>query len=194
MQRRRFGWRVSARGSSADPSKTSRATEDVTRDAGHSIYDFQHAVERVAAAVEAARALSFPFVLVARAEGLRFGRDFDDVLRRLQAFEAAGADVLFAPGLTNAERIRTVCTSVSKPVNVVIGVGRMRDGTPYSVAGLAALGVRRISLGGGLSRVAIGALSRAAREIHEHGTFTYADGAVSSAELEHLLALDSGAR
>src|SRR5439155_6059777 len=96
--------------------------EDATGDVDRPIYDFHHAVERVAAAAEAARALPFRFTLVGRAEGLRFARpDLDDVIRRLQEFEAAGADVLFAPALRRAEDIRTVCASVKKPVNMVMG-------------------------------------------------------------------------
>ena len=142
--------------------------EDATGDARRPIYDFQHAVERVAAAAAAARTLPFPFVLVGRAENFLHGRaDLDDTIRRLQAFEAAGADALFAPGLTQAEDIRTVCGSVRKPVNVVMGL----KSASFSVAELAALGVRRISVGSALSRAALGAFVRAAREIQEHGTF-----------------------
>ncbi|HLQ21852.1 MAG TPA: isocitrate lyase/phosphoenolpyruvate mutase family protein, partial [Gemmatimonadales bacterium] len=97
--------------------------EDATGDPRRPIYDFQHAVERVAAAAAAARALPFPFVLVGRAENFLHGRpDLDDTIRRLQAFEAVGANALFAPGLTRAEDIRTVCAAVSKPVNVVMGL------------------------------------------------------------------------
>ena len=113
--------------------------EDATGDPQRPIYDFQHAVERVAAAAEAAHALPYPFVLVGRAENFLHGRpDLDDTIRRLQAFEAAGADALYAPGLTRAEDIRTVCQSVKRPVNVVMGL----KGGSFSVAQLAALGVR----------------------------------------------------
>jgi 2-methylisocitrate lyase-like PEP mutase family enzyme len=158
--------------------------EDSTGDPGRPIYDFQHAVERVAAAAEAARALPFPFVLVGRAESFLHGRpDLDDTIRRLQAFEAAGADALFAPGLTRPEDIRTVCASVSKPVNVVMGL----KSAAFSVAELAALGVRRISLGSALSRAALGAFVRAAREIQEHGTFRFADEALPYAEANDLV-------
>jgi 2-methylisocitrate lyase-like PEP mutase family enzyme len=153
--------------------------EDATGDPERPIYDFQHAVERVAAAAEAARALPFPFVLVGRAENFLHGRpDLDDTIRRLQAFEAAGADALFAPGLTRPEDIRTVCASVSKPVNVVMGL----KSAAFSVAELAALGVRRISLGSALSRAALGGFVRAAREIQEHGTFRFAEEALPYAE------------
>jgi 2-methylisocitrate lyase-like PEP mutase family enzyme len=159
--------------------------EDATGDLRRPIYDFQHSVERVTAAVEAARALPFPFVLVGRAENFLHGRpDLDDTIRRLQAFEAAGADALFAPGLTRPEQIRTVCAAVSKPVNVVMG---LKSGA-LSVAELAALGVRRISLGSALSRAALGAFVRAAREIREQGTFRFAEDALPFAEANNLVA------
>lgn len=158
--------------------------EDATGDLRRPIYDFQHAVERVTAAVEAARALPFPFVLVGRAENFLHGRpDLDDTIRRLQAFEAAGADALYAPGLTRPEQIRTVCAAVSKPVNVVMG---LKSGS-LSVAELAALGVRRISLGSALSRAALGAFVRAAREIREQGTFRFAEDALPYAEANDLV-------
>src|SRR6185295_1318097 len=117
--------------------------EDATYDAVRPIYDIAEATERVAAAVEAARSLAFPFVLTARAENFLFGRpDLDDTIRRLQAFETAGADVLYAPGLPSLDAIRVVCSSVSKPFNVVIGLA----GQAFSVGQLAEAGVRRISL------------------------------------------------
>ena len=110
--------------------------EDTTGDPRRPIYDFQHAVERVAAAAEAARALPFPFMLVGRAENYLHNRpDLDDTIRRLQAFEAAGADALYAPGITRSEDIRSVCLAVSKPVNVVMGL----KNASLSVAELAAL-------------------------------------------------------
>ena len=159
--------------------------EDATGDPQRPIYDFQHAVERVAAAVESARALPFPFVLVGRAENFLHGRlDLDDTIRRLQAFEAVGADALFAPGLTRAEDTRTVCAAVRKPVNVVMGL----KNAAFSVAGLAALGVRRISVGSALSRAALGAFVRAAREIREQGTFAFAAEAIPYAEANALMA------
>jgi len=162
--------------------------EDSTGDRERPIYDFQQAVERVAAAAEAARALPFPFMLVGRAENLRFGRaGLDDTIRRLQAFEAAGADVLFAPGLIRAEDIRLVCSSVKKPVNVVMGLGRMQGGD-LSVTDLAELGVKRISLGSALSRAALGAFLRAAKEIREEGTFRFTEDAVPMAEAVELMA------
>jgi len=158
--------------------------EDATGDPRRPIYDFQHAVERVAAAATAARALPFPFVLVGRAENFLHDRpDLDATIRRLQAFAAAGADALFAPGLTRAEDIRTVCASVRKPVNVVMGL----RGASFSVAELAALGVRRISVGSALSRAALGAFVRAAREMRETGTFRFAEDALSYAEANDLV-------
>lgn len=158
--------------------------EDATGDPARPIYDLQHAVERVAAAAEAARAFPFPFVLVGRAENFLHGRpDLDDTLRRLQAFEAAGAGALFAPGLTRAEDIRTVCESVGKPVNVVMGL----RGAPFSVAELAALGVRRISVGSALARAALGAFLRGAREMKERGTFSFSQDGIPFAEVNDLM-------
>jgi len=153
--------------------------EDASGDPRRPIYDFPHAVERVAAAVEAARALPFPFVLVGRAENFLHGRpDLDDTIRRLQAFETAGADALYAPGLITAEQIQTVCRAVRKPVNVVMGL----KGGSFSVAELASFGVKRISVGSALSRAALGAFVRAAKEMKDQGTFGFAKEAISSAE------------
>ena len=150
--------------------------EDATGRQESPIYAFEHAVERIAAAAEVVRGLPFPFMLTARAENFLNGRfDLDDTIRRLQAFEAAGADVLFAPGLPNAEAIRLVCASVSKPVSVVMGL----KGTAYSVSQLEALGVRRISLGSSLNRAAWGAFMHAAQEVQVKGTFTFSDQAMS---------------
>ncbi|HEU0014855.1 MAG TPA: isocitrate lyase/phosphoenolpyruvate mutase family protein [Longimicrobium sp.] len=162
--------------------------EDATGDPRRPIYDFEHAVERMAAAVEAARALPFPFVLVGRAENYLHGRaDLDDTIRRLHAFEAAGADALFAPGITRAEDIRTVCASVGRPVNVLVGLRPPGGVAPLTVAELAELGVRRISLGSALSRAALGAFLRAAREIREHGTFSFIDDALPYAEANRMM-------
>lgn len=157
--------------------------EDASGDPTRPIYPLSQAVERVAAAVEAARPL--PFLLTARAENFLYGRpDLDDTIRRLQAFSVAGADVLYAPGLPSLEAIRTVCASVDKPVNVVMGL----SGPNYSVAELAEAGVKRVSVGGSLARAALGAFLRAAREIKQHGTFTYAAEAVPFAEINAYLA------
>ncbi len=153
--------------------------EDSSGDPARPIYDFAHAVERVAAAVEAARALPSGFVLTARAENFLHGRpDLDDTINRLRAFERAGADVLYAPGLPSLEAIRAVCAALSRPVNVLAG------GTVpvVSVAALADAGVKRISLGSALSRAALGGFVRAAREIRETGTFGFASEALPYAE------------
>jgi 2-methylisocitrate lyase-like PEP mutase family enzyme len=158
--------------------------EDATGDPAHPIYGFNQAVERVAAAAEAAHALPFPFMFVARAENYLHGKpDLDDTIRRLQAFEQAGAEVLYAPGLTHAEDIQAVCAAVSKPVNVLAAL----KGAPHlSVAELAALGVRRISLGSALSRAALSAFIHASREIQEKGTFTFAAETYSLSEVIDL--------
>ncbi len=159
--------------------------EDATYDPQQPIYELSQAVERVAAGVEAARSLRFPFTLTARAENFLFGRrDLDDTIRRLQAYERAGADVLYAPGLADIDMIRTVCASVSKPVNVVMGL----KGKSFSVEELAAAGVRRISVGSALCRAALGGFIRAAREIRERGTFTFANDAVAFADVNAMMA------
>ena len=151
--------------------------EDTTGNPVTPIRDFSEAVDRVAAAAEAAHKL--PFLLTARAENFLWGRpDLDDTIRRLQAFFAAGAHVLYAPGLPSLEAIRTVCASVDKPVNVVMGL----NGPTWSVADLSTAGVKRISVGGSLARAALGALVRAAREVKDDGTFTYAAEAISHAD------------
>lgn len=156
--------------------------EDATGDPANPIYEFNHAVERVAAAAEAARALDFPFAFVARAENYLHGRkDLDDTIRRLQAYEKAGADVLFAPGLPGIEAIRTVVASVRKPLNVVQSAG----GLP--LAELEAAGVRRVSLGGGLARVALTALKKAGEELQASGTFRFADEIVTTAWVNDLM-------
>jgi 2-methylisocitrate lyase-like PEP mutase family enzyme len=155
--------------------------EDATGNPAEPIYDFNHAVERVAAAAQVAHSLPFPFMFVARAENFLHGRlDLDDTIRRLQAFEKAGAEVLYAPGLTRPEDIRTVCSSVTKPVNVLMGL----KGAPrLSVKELGELGVRRISLGSGFSRAALTAFLHAAREVIDDGTFTFADETMYISEL-----------
>ena len=152
--------------------------EDATGRVDCPIYPFDDAVARVKAAATAARALPFPFVLTARAENLIRGNpDLDDTIARLQAYEAAGADVLYAPGLRDIEDIRTVCAALSAPVNVLA-----LPGTP-SVEVLSAAGVRRISLGTGFVKTALGAFLRAARDVHDHGTFGSLDGSAVSAEI-----------
>jgi 2-methylisocitrate lyase-like PEP mutase family enzyme len=160
--------------------------EDATGDPSRPIYERAHAVERVAAAVKAARSLPFPFVLVARAENFLHGRpDLDDTIDRLQAFAAAGADVLYAPGLPDLDAIRTVCAAVApKPVNV-LAAGK---GSTLTVAELAAAGVRRISVGAALSRAALGAFLKAAHEMLDQGTFTFGDQAASFSEVNEFMA------
>ena len=163
------------------------SVEDATYDPRSPIRDLGEAVERVAAAVEAARALRFPFALTARAENYLNGRpDLDDTIRRLQAFEAAGADVLYAPGLPDLAAVRTVCSAVSRPVNVLVG-GATPAPRP-TVLELAAAGARRISVGSALSRAALGAVLRAGREMVERGSFTFADDALPFGEANRLMA------
>jgi 2-methylisocitrate lyase-like PEP mutase family enzyme len=144
--------------------------EDFTGDPRKPIYDFALAVERVHAAVEVARSLPFPFMLTARAENFLHGRkDLDDTIKRLQAFEAAGADVLYSPGLYDLATIKTVVASVKKPFNLVMGFA---DPT-LTVDQLSAAGVKRISVGGAMARVALAAFLRCAREMKDKGAFTY---------------------
>ena len=159
--------------------------EDATNNPAHPIYDFDHAVERVSAAAETARSLPFPFMFVARAENYLHGKpDLDDTIRRLQAFEKAGAEVLYAPGITRSEDIQAICASVKKPVNVLAAL----KGAPHlTVSELAALGVRRISLGSALSRAAMSAFIRASREIKEKGTFTFSAETYSLSEIGDLI-------
>lgn len=151
--------------------------EDATGDPNHPIYDFQLAVERVAAAAETAH--THQFLLTARAENFLHGRpNLDDTIQRLQSFAKAGADVLYAPGLPSLEAIREVCREIPKPVNVLMGL----QGANYSVEELAAAGAKRISVGGSFARAALGAFLRAAREVKDKGTFTYAKDAISHAD------------
>ena len=158
--------------------------EDSTGDPTRPIYDFQLSVERVAAAAAVAHELPFPFVLVGRAENFLHGRhNLDDTIKRLQAYEKAGADCLFAPGVTKPDDIRGICQSVKKPVNVIVGL----RGAPFSVAGLAELGVKRISVGSALARAALASFVSAAREIRERGTFSFADQAMPYAEANALM-------
>ena len=144
------------------------------------IYDLSHATERVAAAVEAARSLPFPFTLAARAENfVRGNPNLEDTIKRLVAYEKAGADVLFAPGLPDLDAVRAVCSAVSKPVNFAVG-GRGRS---FSVAELVDAGVKRISFAASFYRAAMTGLADAAREAQEKGTFNYVDRAMTTPEL-----------
>ena len=154
--------------------------EDATGDPQNPIYDFALAVERVQAAVETGRALPVPFVLTARAENLLHGRlDLDDTIRRLQAFEKAGADVLYAPGLRDIPTIRTVVRAVGKPLNVVMSAAD----PAITQAQLAEAGVKRISVGGALSRLALAAFLKGAREMKDAGGFTWVRDTVPTKDL-----------
>lgn len=154
--------------------------EDATGDKAKPLYDVGHATERVAAAAQAARALSFPFTLTARAENfLRGNPDLDDTIRRLQAFERAGADVLFAPGLPDLASVCVVCAALAKPFNFMVGV----RGKSFTVAELEAAGVRRISLATSLYRAAMSGLVEAAKEVAGKGSFDYLDRSLTTPEL-----------
>lgn len=158
--------------------------EDATGDNTRPFYDLTHAAERVAAAAEAARALPFPFTLTARAENfIRGNPNLDDTIRRLQAYEKAGADVLFAPGLSTLDAVRTVCSAVAKPVNFIAAI----PGKTFSVPELAAAGVRRISVGPALHRAALAGLIKSAQEIREKGTFSYTDTLPPGPEVYRLM-------
>ena len=154
--------------------------EDATGSEERPIYELGLAAERVRAAAESARGLAFPFTLTARAENYLHGRrDLKDTITRLQAYQQAGADVLYAPGLISKEQIATVVSSVDRPVNVLMGLA----GNPMNLAELAALGVKRVSVGSALARAAFSSLLLAAREMREHGTFGFAEKAANSGEI-----------
>jgi 2-methylisocitrate lyase-like PEP mutase family enzyme len=158
--------------------------EDSSGDSAKPIYPIAQAAERIAAAAEAARNIAGGFVLTARAENFLHGKgDLDDTILRLQAFEKAGADVLFAPALPDLAAVRMVCSSVSRPVNFMVGI----RGKSFSVAELQAAGVRRVSLATSLWRAAMAGLIEAAREVREHGTFTYLDKTLASAEVGRFM-------
>ena len=156
----------------ADAGLAGCSIEDATGRSDKPLFDFNLAVERVAAAVQVARALPFPFTLTARSENfLRGNPNLDDTIKRLQAFEKAGADALFAPLLPDLAAVRAVCSAVSKPVNFMVGV----PGKSFSVAELTAAGVKRISLATSLYRAAMTGLFEAAREVKDQGTFGFLD-------------------
>jgi 2-methylisocitrate lyase-like PEP mutase family enzyme len=158
--------------------------EDATYQPDAPIYERSLAVERVHAAAEAARSLRRPFVFTARCENFVRGRpDLDDLLWRLQAYEKAGADVLYGPNLPDEAALRLVCTSLKKPVNYVAGLGNTR----LSVAQVKELGVRRVTLGTSLARAALKAVAGAAREIVRDGTFRYAEGLPSVSDCNELI-------
>jgi 2-methylisocitrate lyase-like PEP mutase family enzyme len=157
--------------------------EDSTGRRDNPIYEHQLAVERVRAAAEVTKALAFPFMLTGRCENYLVGRtDIKDTIKRLQAYQEAGADVLYAPGLTKREDIAAVISSVDRPVNVVMGL----QAAHFSLEELSELGVKRVSVGSALSRAALGAFLRAAREMKERGTFTFAVEAVSYADVSKM--------
>src|SRR5437660_357281 len=168
----------------ADAGLVGCTIEDATGNADHPLFDDTLAVERVAAAAEAARALPFPFMLTARAHNLLYASpSLDATIRRLQAFEKAGADVLFAPGLPDLAAVRRLCAAVSKPVNFMVGI----KGKSFSVAELAAAGVRRISLATSLYRAAMTGFLDAAYQVKDTGQFGFLDQSVTTPELHKLM-------
>jgi 2-methylisocitrate lyase-like PEP mutase family enzyme len=157
--------------------------EDVSGRANSVPYELEEAVDRVRAAAEVVRNLPFPFTLTARAENYLVGRpDLKDTIQRLQAYQEAGADVLYAPGLSRKADIASVVSSVDRPVNVIMGL----QGVQLSLAELSAIGVKRVSVGSALSRAALGAFLRAATEMREHGTFAFAADAVSYRDISAM--------
>ncbi|HLE61783.1 MAG TPA: isocitrate lyase/phosphoenolpyruvate mutase family protein [Pyrinomonadaceae bacterium] len=158
--------------------------EDATGETENPLYDIALATARVRAAAEAAHSLPFSFTLTARAENFLRGKpDLDDTIKRLQAYESAGADVLFAPGLPDLASVKAVCNALSKPVNFMAGI----KGRSFTVAELETIGVRRISLATSLYRAAMTGLFEAAREIKEQGTFNYLDRCLTTAELNEFM-------
>jgi len=158
--------------------------EDATGVKDRPLYDIETATQRVAAAAKAAKSLPIPFVLTARAEGfLRGVPDLDDVIKRLQAFEAAGADVLMAPGLPDLAAVKKVCGSLKKPFNFMVGI----KGKSFTKADLEAVGVKRISLATSLYRAAMTGLLAAASEVLDHGTFKYLDGTLPTGDWNKLM-------
>lgn len=155
--------------------------EDYTGRLDAPIYDLVLAIERIEAASEACKSLSEDFVLTARCESLVWGgTSIDEVIKRLQAYEKAGADVLFAPGLDNLDAIRDVCSAVGKPVNVIMST----PGLTFGVKDLADVGVKRISIGSAFAQVAYGSLISAAQEIAKSGSFEFTKNAIDYVELE----------
>jgi 2-methylisocitrate lyase-like PEP mutase family enzyme len=158
--------------------------EDASGNPDEPIFELSHATERIAAAAAAARALPFPFTLTGRTENFLRGQpDLDDTIKRLKAFEAAGADALMAPGLPDLDAVRAVCAAVKKPFNFMVGI----KGKSFTVAELAAAGVKRISLATSLYRAAMTGLLNAAKEVREHGTFGYIDTSLATPEMNAFL-------
>jgi 2-methylisocitrate lyase-like PEP mutase family enzyme len=167
----------------ADAGIVGGSIEDASGDPAKPIYDFNLAVERVAAAAETAHALPFPFTLTARAENFLHGRrDLDDTVRRLQAFAAAGADVLYAPGLRDLETIRQVVAAVGKPLNVVMSAADPE----LTAQQLASVGVKRISVGGALSRLAFAAVRDAALAMRDGGRFQWVRDSMATQDLKAI--------
>ena len=170
----------------ADAGLVGCTIEDSTGKPDHPLYEFSLAVERIAAAAEAARSLPFPFMLTGRAHNFLYpSASLDETIQRLQAFEKAGADVLFAPGLPDLAAVRSVCSAITKPFNFMVGI----KGKSFSVAELAEAGVRRISLATSLYRVAMSGLLSAAREVKEAGQFSFVEGVATTAELNELMGI-----
>jgi 2-methylisocitrate lyase-like PEP mutase family enzyme len=169
----------------AEAGAVGGSIEDSTGDRRRPIYDFEHAVERIHAAVEVARSLPIPFMLTARAENQLYGHnDLDDTIRRLQAFEAAGADVLYAPGVRDLATIRTVLSAIGKPFNLVMGFADLT----LTVDQLSDAGVKRISVGGAMSRVALAGFVRGAREMKDKGSFTFINDMAPMKEIREMFA------
>lgn len=167
----------------ADAGLVGGSIEDATGREDQPLYGIEHAVERVRAAAEVVRSLPFAFTLTARAENYLHGRpDLKNTIQRLQAFQEAGADVLYAPGLTTKADIAAVVSSVDRPVNILMGM----PGVALNLAELSAIGVKRVSVGSALARAALGAFLRAAREIQERGTFAFAQDAVTYRDISAL--------
>ncbi len=158
--------------------------EDSTGDKSHPLYEIELAAERIAAAVQAGRSLPFRFTLTARAENFVRGKpDLDDAIKRLQVYEKAGADVLFAPALPDLAAVRAICSAVSKPVNFMVGI----RGKSFTVAQLVEAGVKRISFASSLYRAAMTGLMQAATEAKQSGAFGYLDKTMTTAELNQYL-------
>jgi 2-methylisocitrate lyase-like PEP mutase family enzyme len=158
--------------------------EDASGNPDAPIFEFGHAVERIAAASSAAQALPFPFTLTGRTENFLRGRpDLDDTIKRLKAYEAAGAEALMAPGLPDLDAVRAVCSAVGKPFNFMVGI----KGKSFTVAALADAGVKRISLATSLYKAAMTGLLNAAREVREHGTFGYLDTSLATPDMNAFL-------
>jgi 2-methylisocitrate lyase-like PEP mutase family enzyme len=164
----------------ADAGLAGCSIEDSTNRDDDPIYARAHAADRIRAAAETAHALSFPFMLTARAENYLHGRpDLGDTIARLQSYQEAGADVLYAPGMKSVDDIATLIRSVDRPVNVLAGM----QGLTFTLAELNAAGVKRVSVGSALSRIALAAMIRAAREMRDRGTFTFVNEPISSSEI-----------